>query len=892
MAPKTLRTLFILVAWVAPFSVPGQPTAPYKNSSLSVNQRVNDLLPRMTPEEKFWQLFMIPGDLSDGAEKYKNGIFGLQVRSSVPEDAAGQFVTAANRNDALETARKINAIQKYFVEQTRLGIPIIPFEEALHGLVAPGATSFPAPIALAATWNTGRMAEVANAIAQETKSRGYRDILSPVVNLAMDPRWGRTEETYGEDPFLTSEMGVAFVSAFEKLGVITTPKHFLANSGDGGRDSYPIEYNERILEEIYLTPFRACIERGGSRSLMTSYNSINGSPSSANDWLLNRKLKGDMKFRGFTISDAGAVGGANVLHYTAGDYEAATVHAMMNGADVIFQTAYDHHRLFIPPFLDGRINKKVIDSAVARVLRVKFELGLFDHPYVDEKAALSANQKKENATIARTAARESIVLLKNDNQTMPLNKLIRKLAVIGTDAEEGRLGGYSRPGSAAVSILDALKQKLGSTTSITYAPGCGRKTTEFVPIPSTALSASNDGVIQHGLHGEYFNNIDLTGKPTLQRHDKDLNFHWTLYSPDPSIHFDFFSVRWTGKLKAPVSGKYRIGLEGNDGYRLFLDNKLIIDNWKSQTASSRYAEVSFEKDRTYDLRIEFFESSGISTLRLVWNVGIKENWKQQIDEAVTAASRAEACIIVVGIEEGEGQDRAHLNLPGHQEEMITRISAIGKPVIVVLIGGSAVTMSRWLDKVPAVMDAWYPGDQGGHAVADVLFGDYNPAGRLPISFPVFEGQLPYTYNHKPTGRNDDYADLSGQPLFPFGFGLSYSTFQYSGLRFDKDQLLANESTTVRFQVKNTGTFDGDEVVQLYIRDELSSVAQPVKQLKGFQRVFLKAGEQKEVSFAITPDQLKMLNGDMKWVVEPGTFRVMIGASSRDIRLRGILTVKE
>jgi beta-glucosidase len=339
----------------------------YKDPKQPVDARVKDLLSRMTVEEKFWQLFMIPADLSDGKEKYAKGIFGFQVSAKGNTDAAGQLLNYSAASNAMETAKLINKMQHYFVEETRLGIPIIAFDEALHGLVRDGATAFPASIGLAASWDIPFMNRVSTAIARETKSRGIRQILSPVVNIAADVRWGRVEETYGEDPFLSSEMGVAFVAPFEKMGVVTTPKHFLANSGDGGRDSYPIDLDERLLEEIYLPPFKACFERGGSRSVMTSYNSLNGSPATANNWLLNGWLKQQENFKGFIISDASAVGGANVLHYTASDYDDASAKAINNGLDVIFQTAYEHYKLFIPPFLDGRINSKTIDEAVTRV---------------------------------------------------------------------------------------------------------------------------------------------------------------------------------------------------------------------------------------------------------------------------------------------------------------------------------------------------------------------------------------------------------------------------------------------------------------------------------------------------------------------------------------------
>ncbi len=888
-----MKSVFVIICQLLIFqSAFCQPILPYKNPTLPVDERVLDLLARMSAEDKFWQLFMIPGDLTDGKEKYKNGIFGFQVSAKGNADAAGQMLNYSAASNAKETAKLINSIQKYFVEETKLGIPIIAFDEALHGLVRDGATSFPASIGLAATWDIALMNRVATAIANETKSRGIRQILSPVVNIASDVRWGRVEETYGEDPFLSSEMGVAFVSPFEQMGVVTTPKHFLANSGDGGRDSYPIDYNERLLEEYYLPPFKACFERGGSRSVMTSYNSINGSPSTANNWLLNDWLKKKINFSGYIISDAGAVGGANVLHYTASGYPDATAKAINNGLDVIFQTAYEHKDLFMPPFLDGSISSTTMDAAVARVLKIKFELGLFENPYTNEAEVSKWNNNPAHKLLSREAAQKSMVLLKNDNNVLPLKKTIRTIAIIGTDAKEARLGGYSGPGNGKVNIVDGIKNKLGHSANVLYAAGCGRKSPEWNIISSNNLSTTLNNKKSAGLLGEYFNNTQLSGKPVVTRVDQQMDFGWTLYGPHPDINFDFYSVRWTGKLTAPETGKFKIGIEGNDGFRLYLDGKMIVDNWKSQTFTTSLADYQFEKNKIYDIRVEFFESQGNARFKLIWNIGVQNDWQKKIDEAVAAAKKSDVAVIVVGIEEGEFNDRAYLNLPGHQEEIINQVAATGKPVVVVLIGGSAIIMNKWINNVPVIVDAWYPGEDGGNAVANVLFGDYNPAGRLPITFPVFEGQLPLVYNHKPTGRGDDYNNLNGQPLFPFGFGLSYSSFEYNNLRFDHKQFGKTDSTKVYCTIKNTSTRDGEEVVQLYIRDLLSSLAQPIKQLKGFQRIYLKAGEAKEVSFNINPDVLKMLNAKMQWVVEPGEFRIMIGASSKDIRLREVIKVVE
>jgi beta-glucosidase len=865
-----------------------QTDLPYKNASLPVDDRVKDLLSRMTPEEKFWQLFMIPGDLDNAdSTQYRNGIFGLQVSAASKGDAAGQMLNYNTSENGLILARKINSIQKHFVEKTRLNIPIIAFDEALHGVVREGATSFPQAIALAATWDTSLMHSVATAIARETKARGIRDILTPVVNIASDVRWGRTEETYGEDPFLASAMGVAFVSAFEKMNIITTPKHFVANVGDGGRDSYPIHWDERLLDEIYFPSFKACIERGGSRSVMSAYNTVDGTSASSNNWLLMQQLKGDWKFGGFVISDANAVGGDVVLHHTAKDYAEAGKNAINNGLDVIFQTDYNHYKLFIPPFLNGGIDTARINDAVSRVLKAKFQLGLFEQPYVSEDSIKALMKDQSHKAIAKQAALESIVLLKNEKNILPLSKNIKTIAVIGEEATAARLGGYSGTGNGKINILDGIKQKL-SNTQVLYAEGAGIKSDDWVVVPSQYLHYNNE----EGLHAEYFNNIHLSGEADAVKTEKQINFLWTLSSPDRKISHDFYSARFTGGIQSPKTGTFKIGLDGNDGFRLYINNKLIIDDWKKQTYSTLLADYYFEKNKHYDIRIEFFEPVGNAHLKLIWNVDVDTNWQQKIQEAVVTARKADFAVVTVGIHEGEFQDRAMLSLPGHQEELIKAIAATGKPVVVLLVGGSAITMRNWLDKVNGVVDAWYPGEEGGHAVADILFGDYDPAGRLPVTFPIDESQLPLVYDHKPTGRGDDYYNLSGLPLFPFGFGLSYTTFEYSNMQFDKNNITQKDSAVVTCTVKNTGSKEGDEVVQLYIHDILASVARPVMELKGFQRIHLNAGESKNISFIITPEMLSMLDKDLKTVIEPGDFRIMIGASSRDMRLKETLTVKE
>jgi beta-glucosidase len=859
------RGAFLLLAGVGTASAQGRAPLPYRDPRLPTETRVSDLLARMTPDDKFWQLFMIPGDLDDTSQDYSRGIFGLQI------GAADTTPGRAARAHAI----RINAIQRYFVERTRLGIPIIPFEEAVHGLARPGATVFPQAIALAASWDTSLVSRVADAIARETRSRGIRQVLSPVVNIASDVRWGRVEETYGEDPLLASLMSVAFVSAFERRGVAATPKHFVANVGEGGRDSYPIDLDQRSLEERFFPPFLAAIARGHARSVMTAYNSVDGSPATQNRWLLNDILKGAWGFSGFVISDAAATGGATVLHHTEASTATATQHAFSAGLDVVFQSSYPQHRPYLEAFRRGLVPDSVVDSSVARVLRAKFALGLFEHPYVNPHSAGYWNGNPAHRALAREAARAGIVLLRNENGALPLTKTLRSIAVIGTDASEARLGGYSGPGIHTTSILDGIRAAVGPATTVRYAPGPGRLSVDHVVVPAEQLPG--------GLRGEYFDNPRFEGQPRLIRTDARIDFGWTLNSPAREIPYDWYSIRWAGTLVAPAAGVHRLGVEGNDGYRLFVDGRLLIDNWTKRSYGTRLATVDLAPGSSHAIRLEYFETTGNARLNLVWDAELPLDWRATIDDAVAAVRASDVAVVIAGIEEGEFRDRAFLGLPGHQADLIEAVAATGKPVAVVLVGGSAITMSPWLDRVTGVLDVWYPGEEGGYAVADVLFGDYNPAGRLPITFPMAEGQLPLYYNHKPTGRGDDYLDLTGQPLFPFGYGLSYSRFEYSGLEI--------EPGFVRCRVKNVGDRAGDEVVQLYLHDELASVAQPVIALKGFARIHLAPGEEQVVTFRLGPDELRLLARDLRWIVEPGDFRVMVGASSKDIRLRGTLSVR-
>ena len=850
-------------------------TAPYRNARLSVERRVRDLVGRMTLEEKFWQLFMAPWDSADAPGAMAQGIFGLQVRLG-----AEPTVTAVQRQVA-----QLNAVQRQLVEGTRLGIPGLMFEEALHGLLLPQATVFPQAIGLAATWDTSLVQRVAAAVARETRSRGIRDVLSPVINIATDVRWGRTEETYGEDPWLTARMAVAFVRAFERAGVIATPKHFVANVGDGGRDSYPIELNARLLDELHFPPFRAALAEGGARSVMTSYNSVAGIPATQNAWLLRSTLKASWRFPGFVISDMSATSGPTVLHLTEASTATAAARAFRAGLDVVFQGRVHEAAPYLDAVRRGMVPVARIDDAVSRVLRAKFELGLFEHPYANVDSAAYWNDHPTHRALARDAARQSLVLLRNRGR-LPFTNRPTRIAVMGLDATEGRLGGYSGSNARVVNILDGIRARAGESARVTYAAGPGRLPTSFATIPPSAVTSSG----APGWSAAYFPSPDLTGTPLFARQDPVVDFSWTLSSPGRGLTADWYGARWDGTVTIPAGSPRRIAVEANDGFRLFVDDTLRLDRWSKESAGTFVTSATLAPGSRHAIRLEFRETRGNGRVHVMWDADSADAWRAEIDRAVEAARASEVAVIVAGIEEGEFRDRASLALPGHQEALIRAVAATRTPTVVVLIGGSAITMSRWIDSVDAVIHAWYPGEEGGHAVAEVLWGDVNPSGRLPITFPQTEGQLPLVYNHRPTGRGDRYLDLPGEPLFPFGFGLSYTSFAYSDLRIDPASIAPSGTVIVRCRVRNTGTRAGTEVVQLYLRDLLASTSRPVAQLAGFTSVVLAPGEEREVAFRVDRTQLQMLDEAGHWVVEPGTFRVMVGASSRDIRLRGAIEV--
>ncbi len=844
-------------------------SVPYRDPALPVEARVRDLLARMTPAEKFWQLFMVPGDRDDSSQDWSAGAFGLQV-----------VATDSGPDAARRHAARIHAIQRYFTDSTRLGIPIIPFDEALHGLMRPGATVFPQAIALAATWDTALMATVATAIAAETRARGIRQVLSPVVNLSRDGRWGRTEESYGEDPLLAAQMGRAFIRPFESAGIIATPKHFVANVGDGGRDSWPIEASERQLRETWFPPFEAAVATG-ARSLMTAYNSVNGVPASQNRYLLTEVLRERWGFTGFVISDAAATAGATVLHMTEASVASSARHALEAGLDVIFQSSWEQHRPWLAAFLDGSVPDALMDRSVARVLRAKFELGLFDEQAVGAGVAVESVPWSAHDVLARRAAVEGMVLLRNQG-ALPIVQPNRRIALIGDDAVAPRFGGYSGTGRNVSSILDGLR---GTPHTVMYAPGPGRSSDRWRAVPAAAFP---DGVAM-----DLWDTPQLAGLPVVQQRVARIDFAPTFTAPAPGLRPDWYAVRWSAELAVPPGRPRRLAVTGDDGYRMWLNDSLVIDAGEQVSFGTRAVSAILAPGSRHRVRLEYREGAGNGRLQLVWDDEDHERDDARIAEAVALARSSDVAVIVAGIEEGEFRDRASLALPGRQEELIRQVAATGTPTVVVLIGGGPVTMS-WLDEVAAVLMAWYPGEAGGLAVADVLSGRADPGGRLPITFPMAEGQLPLTYDHRPTGRGNDYHDLTGRPLFPFGFGESYATFEYDSLEITPDRLDAATpgAVTVRFVVRNISRHPGTEVPQLYLRDELATVVRPVRWLARWSKLHLAPGESRRVEWRLNPSDLAMLDLELDRVIEPGALRLLIGRSSREIHLAGTVVVAE
>ena len=754
----------------------------YKDPSFSIDVRLSDLLSRMTLEEKVgqllcplgWEMYEIHGSEVHPSGKFKQLIKERNVGMLWATYRADPWTkkTLANGLNPEMAAKAGNALQKYVMENTRLGIPMFLAEEAPHGHMAIGATVFPTGIGMAATWSPELVKEVGQVIAKEIRSQGGHISYGPVLDLTRDPRWSRVEETFGEDPVLSGILGASMVDGLgggnlsQKYATIATLKHFLAYAvPEGGQNGNYASVGIRDLHQNFLPPFRKAID-SGALSVMTSYNSIDGIPCTSNHYLLTQLLRNEWKFCGFVVSDLYSIEGIHESHFVALTKENAAIQSVTAGVDV--DLGGDAYTNLCHAVQSGQMDKTVIDTAVCRVLRMKFEMGLFEHPYVDPKIAAKTVRRKEHIELARKIAQSSITLLKNENSILPLSKTINKVAVIGPNADNryNMLGDYTAPqeDSNVKTVLDGILTKL-SPSRVEYVRGCAIRDTTVNEIEQAIEAARRSEVV--------------------------------------------------------------IVVVGGSSARDF-----------------------------------------------------KTSYKE------TGAAVAEEGS-VSDMECGEGFDRASLSLLGRQQELLESLQKTGKPLIVVYIEGRPLEKNWASEYADALLTAYYPGQEGGNAIADVLFGDYNPSGRLPISVPRSVGQIPVYYNKK-APRNHDYVEVSSSPLYSFGYGMSYTTFEYSDLQVVQKSARCFE---VSFKVKNTGKYDGEEVSQLYMRDEYASVVQPMKQLKHFERFHLKKGEEKKVTFVLTEEDFFLVNYTLKKVVESGTFQVMIGSSSDDIRLEKSISVE-
>ena len=817
----------------------------------------------------------------------------------------------------------------------RLGVPAYEWwNECLHGVARAGAaTVFPQAIGMAASFDAPLMREVATAISDEARAkhhefarRGQRaryqglTFWSPNINIFRDPRWGRGQETYGEDPYLTTRMGVEFVKGLQGddpryLKVVATAKHYAVHSGpEKERHVFDVHPSERDLYETYLPAFQALVEEAHVASVMGAYNRVNGESASASPRLLGDILRRDWGFDGYVVSDCGAINDIHRTHKIVATPEEAAALGVTKGCDLECGSVYKSLKTAVDR---GLIAEKDIDVAARRLMLARMRLGLFDPPEKVRYAQIpySVNQSPEHDRLARRMAQESIVLLKNDG-LLPLAR-DKKVAVVGPNADEVMtlLGNYYGTPAAPVTVLAGIRNAV-APASVLYARGAdlveGRQDPRAIPAIDAAYLASEGKA--GGLRAEYFRGRELEGTPVLTRIDARVDFRWDRFSPtsdlvargefpaDQALANDDFSVRWTGQIVPPVSGRYELTVTGDDGFRLDVDGKRVIDEWTTTPrARARSVSLDLEAGRRYDVRLEYFESVRDAEIRLGWK---RPGGKEPADEALETARAADVVVFVGGLTgdvEGEemavsypgfaGGDRTDLALPSTQDKLLRALQATGKPIVLVLMTGSAIAV-EWAQKnIPAIVVGWYPGQQGGSAVADVLFGAVNPAGRLPVTFYRSVDQLPPFADYDMKGRT--YRYFQGDPLYPFGHGLSYTRFEYSDLRVDRPRVGARETATVSVRVQNVGARAGDEVVQLYARSAAAKVPEVNKELRGFERVPLAPGEQRVVTFKLTPAAaLRHYDAAAKGLaVAPGDYEIQVGASSHDIRLTSRLNVR-
>ena len=857
-----LPLLFVSIAPMVPCRGQEPSIPPYKNTRLSFEERARDLEQRMTLEEKISQL--------------------------------------GHTSDAI----------------LRLGIPEYNWwNEGLHGVARAGiATVFPQTIGMAATFDDALLFEDADAISTEFRAKynvekgrdgssaWYKGLTvwSPNINIFRDPRWGRGQETYGEDPYLTSRMGVAFVKGLEGdnakyLKTVATPKHFAVHSGpEATRHEVDVTVSRHDMVDTYLPAFRAAVMEGKAESVMCAYNSVNGEPACASKVLLHDYLRDDWKFQGYVVSDCAAIEDISAHHKFKPTQEEGVAAALGAGTDLICGSPRSRVELERTAALDavkqGILPESAIDTAVTRTLTARFKLGMFDPPNRVPWSKLGAadNDTKAHRELALRTARESLVLLKNENHFLPFRKKYAQIAVIGANADslDALEGNYNGTPSAPVTILTGLRKRFPQS-KIQYVQGTGLVGTVVRPVPASALYTDRTKK-RNGLQAEYFDNATLEGSPVLRRTDAMVDFVWGFNGAAPKLTQNY-SVRWTGVLVPQRTDEYILGFTGQDGYRVWIDETLFVDDWTAHRPSTTQTKaIHLEQGKIYSIKIEYFETIRSAEAKLVWGVPGREE-----QQAVEAARKSDVVVLVLGLSarvEGEemkvnadgfrGGDRTSLDLPSPQEQLMEKVSAAGKPMVLVLANGSALSVNWANDHVNAILEAWYPGEAGGTAVAEALAGDFSPAGRLPVTFYKSTDQLPPFEDYSMANRT--YRYFKGEPLFPFGYGLSYTKFCYSNPQVMSESIAADGAETISADVTNRGEMASDEVVQLYLAHENVEGA-AVEELHGFQRIHLAPGQAKTVKFNVRDRDLSIVDREGQRRIVPGDVHVWIGGGQPPFR---------
>jgi beta-glucosidase len=866
--PRALSGLFVVFTMLTQH-VHAQPQSgaqrfKFTNTALPIDQRVDDLIARMTLEEKV-----------------------SQMRDHAP------------------------AIQ-------RLGVPKYDWwNEGLHGVAFAGyATNFPQVIGMAATWDSSlvhRMGETISTEARAKYNQAMREdhhemffgltFWAPNINIFRDPRWGRGQETYGEDPFLTGRMGVAFVAGMQGndpkyLKLVSTPKHYAVHSGpEPLRHQFNVDVSPHDLEDTYLPAFRATITEAHAQSVMCAYNAIDGEPACANTMLLRDHLRDAWHFDGYVVSDCAAVADVDTGHHFAPDMAHAAAAAVKAGTDL--ECGFGKGQAY-PALVDAvhqnLITEAELDTALRRLFTARFRLGLFDPPssYAYGRIPMSENNSPQHRQLSLQAARESIVLLKNQSNMLPLKSGIGSIAVIGPTAElvQSLQGNYNGPPPSPVYPLNGIEKRF-SSSRISYAQGSSLVEGLAMPIEHTALHPANGA--GDGLTGEYFNSKDLSGQPVLKRTDRNINFNWDKVIPVAGLQRDNYSVRWTGTFTPPAPGDYKLGVRVNycyacenaEGFRLYLDDKVLVESGSGSTGERGAvieASAHFTDRNPHPIRLEYLHGTGSAGIDLTWDAPASV----LRDEAVQAAKQSDVIIAFAGLSpslEGEempvkldgftGGDRTAIDLPAVQEELLKAVAATGKPLIVVLQNGSALSVNWAEEHANAILEAWYPGEEGGTAIAETLAGDNNPAGRLPLTFYSSLSQLPSFNDYSMKERT--YRYFSDKPLYGFGFGLSYTSFTYSGIKLPSSSIKAGDAVTVEADVKNTGSAAGDEVVELYLTQP-KAFETPIRVLAGFTRVHLAPGKSTHVGLTIDPRSIAQVDSNGTRVILPGGYTVSLGGS--------------